>query len=391
MDKKKVFSVVMVLLSITSLKSQTWDMNGNHGNSQSFLGTLNYVPLRLKTNHLQRMIIMPHNGFVGIGVNDPKNPLHVHANDKRPSYEQYENPEPVPEPEIEPGVQEPDICQKTGGIIIPYDGMRRTNGDEDENNSYSALQITNCLTGDKANNGVLLSMENHTAYLRQFENANFNISMRGQNAITVTPSLNVGIGTNFPYQKLHVVDGNILISKTAAPRAPGSTNGSLLFGSDMNSQCNYGEWGIEYVNDPDPQAGFGLNFWKPWDCVGGFNHALFLHDNGNIGIGTNNPQSKLAVDGTICAREVRVSLSGSPCWPDYVFDKDYKLMSLSELEQYITTNKHLPDVPSAQEVEENGIQLGEMQGKLLQKIEELTLYIIALEKRLAEIENKKGE
>jgi hypothetical protein len=77
-------------------------------------------------------------------------------------------------------------------------------------------------------------------------------------------------------------------------------------------------------------------------------------------------------------------------WYDHVFAQDYKLMSLPELEQFIKTNTHLPEIPSEKEVKENGFSLGEMQGKLLLKIEELTLYIIELEKRLSELEAKKG-
>ena len=93
----------------------------------------------------------------------------------------------------------------------------------------------------------------------------------------------------------------------------------------------------------------------------------------------------------IYAEEVEIKSNAmNTYWYDHVFEKDYKLMSLYELEQYITTNKHLPEIPSAKEVEQNGLNLGEMQGKLLLKIEELTLYIIALEKRLSELENKKG-
>jgi len=420
---KKIFLIsVGVGLSITSLQAQ-WNYNGNTvPNQQVFLGTLNIAPLRFKTDKLQRMIILPFNGFVGIGVNDPKNPLHVHANDKRPTYDDYEYPGEIiiEEPEIRPGIPEPNICNRSDN----GNGNRVTGGsvgsDTTEttrsSGSYSAIQITNCMTGKNTDNGLLLSMEGHTGYLRQSEDANFNISMRHSDVVTVTPGGNVGIGvdpqakfhvegktflngdvgigTNSPYQKLHIVDGNILISKTAAPRAPGSTNGSLLFGADISNapgQDYYGKWGIEYLNQPGLWGGYGLNFWKPASPGNNFmNYVLFLHDNGNVGIGTNEPQSKLAVDGTICAKEVRVALSGSPCWPDYVFNKEYKLRSLSELEQFIKTNKHLPDVPSAEEVKENGIQLGEMNAILLQKIEELTLYIIKLEKRLTEVEAKKG-
>ena len=73
-----------------------------------------------------------------------------------------------------------------------------------------------------------------------------------------------------------------------------------------------------------------------------------------------------------------------------MFEKDYKLLPLNEVEQFITQNQHLPNVPTAAEVEANGVNLGEMNAILIQKVEELTLYIIQLEKRLSEIESKKG-
>ena len=71
-------------------------------------------------------------------------------------------------------------------------------------------------------------------------------------------------------------------------------------------------------------------------------------------------------------------------WPDFVFDKDYKLRTLQEVENHINEHKHLPDIPSEKEVKENGLSLGEMQAKLLQKIEELTLYTIELNKTVKE-------
>ena len=107
-------------------------------------------------------------------------------------------------------------------------------------------------------------------------------------------------------------------------------------------------------------------------------------------IGTNSPQAKLSANGNVCAKEVRVSLSGSPCWPDYVFAQDYDLMNFSDLKQYIQSNSHLPGVPSAAEVEENGVELGATTEILLQKIEEMTLYILQLEERVQQLENGKG-
>ncbi|MCL6294413.1 hypothetical protein [Jejuia spongiicola] len=98
--------------------------------------------------------------------------------------------------------------------------------------------------------------------------------------------------------------------------------------------------------------------------------------NGSISIGTTliPPGYKLAVGGKVIAEEVKVQLQTS--WPDYVFFKDYKLQSLQELEAYINKNGHLPNVPSAKEVVENGLELGEISKIQQEKIEELTLYVI---------------
>ena len=198
---------------------------------------------------------------------------------------------------------------------------------------------------------------------------------------------NVGIGTVIPQQMLHIVGGNVLISRTSH-RAPGSTNGSLLFGDTTSTLNPAGEWGIEYVNNDN--EGYGLNFFIPWTTSHvGMNYRLFLKDNGYVGIGTNNPQANLAVNGDILAKSVRVN-TGSTYWPDYVFGKDYNLMSLRELEKYINAHKHLPGIPSAQEVEEQGdIDLGAMNALLLEKVEELTRYVIDLQNQIEEL--KKGK
>ena len=93
------------------------------------------------------------------------------------------------------------------------------------------------------------------------------------------------------------------------------------------------------------------------------------------------------INNLLCAAEVRVK--SVPCWSDFVFAKDYKLPALNDVEQFITENQHLPNVPSAAEVKENGIDVGEMNAILLQKVEELTLYIIELQKQMNELKNRK--
>lgn len=99
--------------------------------------------------------------------------------------------------------------------------------------------------------------------------------------------------------------------------------------------------------------------------------------NGNVGIGTTAPTEKLAVNGNIRAKEIKVENSN---WPDYVFTNTYQLPTLEETEQQILKLGHLPGIPSAAEVKEKGINLGDLNAKLLQKLEEVTLHLIELKK-----------
>lgn len=119
------------------------------------------------------------------------------------------------------------------------------------------------------------------------------------------------------------------------------------------------DWSL-YVGNPYSAAGAAL--------------GLKVDINGNVGIGTPAPQSKLAVAGVVTAQKVKVTTTG---WPDYVFHEDYQLTSLSELESFVAKNKHLPGIPSAQVMATEGQDVGEMNRLLLQKVEELTLYLIA--------------
>lgn len=112
-----------------------------------------------------------------------------------------------------------------------------------------------------------------------------------------------------------------------------------------------------------------------------------ISDNGNVGIGTSTPANKLDVLGIIRANEVIVETG----WADYVFKDDYQLKPLSEVEAFIKENKHLPSVPSAATIQEKGAHVAELMTKMMEKIEELTLYSIQQKKEIDELKKRLDE
>ncbi|GAA4277399.1 hypothetical protein [Aquimarina mytili] len=191
---------------------------------------------------------------------------------------------------------------------------------------------------------------------------------------------NVGIGTNGPKAKLHI-NGDMFMN---------AGEGFRVFG-DINYFGQYKDGIVFEMQDSNAtngntDGGFVFRGHTPTDDIS--KDWMVIKTGGNVGIGTNNPGAyKLAVNGNVHAKEVTVDLIG---WPDYVFEENYTLPTLSQVEKHIKEKGHLVNIPSAKEVEKQGIQLGEMNKKLLEKIEELTLYTIAQEKEIKNLrlENK---
>jgi hypothetical protein len=195
----------------------------------------------------------------------------------------------------------------------------------------------------------------------------------GREQMRITEPGNVGIGTTTPSAKLHVL-GNIITGDV------NGTLGAISLGNishGLRRTINNVEL---HTNGSDGDLLFStfLNQEK-----------MRITANGNIGIGTNAPDEKLTVKGQVHALEVRIDKIGALV-PDYVFASDYKLKTLSEVDSYIKANNHLPEIPSAKEIEKNGLILGEMNLSLLKKVEELTLYAIEQQKKL-DTQNKINE
>jgi len=196
----------------------------------------------------------------------------------------------------------------------------------------------------------------------------------------------VGFGTTAPDQQIDV-RGNIAMGR----RAQSATTRYIgLQGTDGTFGTSTGTTGISVSQTAagDSQLQFYTGQWGSADQA-----RMTITKAGVVGIGTATPctgstsNCLLAVKGSVRANEVIVDTG----WSDYVFDADHKIAPLSEVEDYIAQNHHLPDMPSAKEVAESGVSVGEMQSKLLAKIEELTLHMIELEKRSTKLEKENTE
>lgn len=178
---------------------------------------------------------------------------------------------------------------------------------------------------------------------------------------------NVGIGTTSPGAKLDV-NGNVKASSFQVKESE--------YYSDLNSNMlSFSRNGYSYINNSSAGGSIAIR-------TGGVDNVdLLVNSNGDVGIGTTDTKGfKLGVNGRVAATEVKVATYTN--WSDFVFEENYDLPTLIEVENHIKKKGHLKDIPSAKEVEKDGFYLGEMDAKLLQKIEELTLYTIQQEKSL---------
>ena len=190
-----------------------------------------------------------------------------------------------------------------------------------------------------------------------------------------------GIGTTNPIGNFQVHDPdshhNVMY---LTPMSNTGDSSSIFFAEDDDA-----ETGMYWMYD-----GYGNRMeLRGKTSYGSFGpHILIKRNSGDIAIGGENFAAgyKLSIEGKVICEEVRVSLNED--WPDYVFGDDYSLLPITALEKHINEKGHLPNIPAAEEIQSSGIELGEMQRLMMEKIEELSLYIIQQEKRITELEEK---
>jgi hypothetical protein len=187
------------------------------------------------------------------------------------------------------------------------------------------------------------------------------VRVNGGDRFTVAPDGNVGIATTTPLSRLHIASG---------ADASLTTNGFMMLGSETGGNIVIDNNEVIARNN-------------------GVASTLFLQNNGGqVQIGSTGVPTGylLSVAGKAICTELRVQLTGA--WPDYVFDSKYKLPSFDKLRQYISENKHLPNIPAAKDIEKSGMDVGDMQRRMMEKIEELTLYVLELEKKVSVLEKR---
>jgi hypothetical protein len=343
-----------------------WSLNGNTGiSTNNFIGTINEVGLNIDTHDSSRIFISNH-GRIGIGTITPVYKFQLNSNDMTSSGTQ-QGSRLISSIALNSVGQESCCTNKNDSIINFFidtlnNGRLLNTGNMsfvDGSLGTTTFQMTNATTGQGFGAGLKLNLlgESASICLNSASNGSFTIQTPG------------GIGFN--------TEGIINLI------AQGSIN-MISDGYRFRTNSNI--------------------------------DALKILTNGNVGIGTLTPQQKFQVVGasffdgtvaigtedyvpagyafaihgkTIASDEVIIKLRNA--WPDYVFGKEYKLLGLSDVETFLKTNNHLPEIPSAEEITKNGVPIAEMNSLLLKKVEELTLYLIEQNKKIESQQTKIDE
>lgn len=418
-------------VTLTEQPSNDWTMAGNTGTDPAtqFMGTTDNIDFVFRTNNQEKMR-MKGTGNIGIGINDPQQQLHVGGTIRSNSLAFTSNNEndikllgttrggdivisqvdlnPVPLITCEQPVlawihctTDPDNIYKSpslGNIGIG------SYGDDAKLDPTVKLEITGKQWNAYVPN-VLLKLTNAwtneanvinepTIQFSNFGDANNYWTIGGQ----VGQYFRLGYKTpaTTEIEDFLKVDnvGNLIVPKGAI-QGNRSQSGALFIEGNTNPSDG-GDIELYSLNDPDRPsevAIVGNKIVFASYSGGSYPHHMSINENGQISIGLetgdhipNDEGYKLAVNGKIMTEGLRIQLSDN--WPDYVFNKNYILMSILELKNYINKYQHLPEIPKASEIYVNGMDVKEINELMLKKIEELTLYVIHLEDEIIDLRQR---
>lgn len=343
--------------------------SGGDGNIQigTYVGANDSGKLQLLTKTFPRVTVLP-DGFVGIGTINPSEKLHVVGNIYGTAR-----------------VESDGVIETKGGLsAIQGAGLYVTGTSllEGNVNGYGTAGFTGNINSNTSMSitdaAAILSLKSNSSTEKGFVQLSGNdlrvgtfasnpagrfvIRTGSADRLFVSNSGNVGIDVESPIAKLQIMNGDDVSI---------SSHGYLMLGSVTGSN-------LIFDNNEIMARSNGTT-----------SSLILQNDGGTVRIGATAVPTgyKFAIDGKMICEELKVKLASSG-WPDYVFDDSYRLPALENVDRFIKENKHLPNIPSAAEVEKNGIEVGDMQKRMMEKIEELTLYIIELKKEIDILKTK---
>ncbi len=374
-----------------------WTPSGNaNATINSFIGTINQMPLVLKAGSQEGFRLMPNtnalfSGKIGVGTNNPVEKFEVSGGNARFGGDVR----------VDGGIKLSNLANGVGGLI-GFDGNGTFQPITNSNILklvYESLDCNAVLSQTNLSNPPHWSVNQlastgpnqsnlfyHPEILSCFNvgikknHADFALDVYGTGSFSdnLFAGGKIGIGTSTPSEKLEITGGALKFNMATSGNVSwaGWQNviqmpiGSCITTSNVTSG--------QYAQNQGLRLGFGMT-------NGGW---YFIRSTNNLGDATTTYTKYAAFlteNGEFTCRRVMVNLTSG--WSDYVFDKNYKLRSLIDVEKFITEHKHLPDVPSEKELAENGIDTEKMLSVQMKKIEELTLYTIELEKKLEALTN----